>query len=118
MQEACAPSATSTPTPPSGAAGEADGESAGIFQYHSERRVGHLDLVVDERDPLSLSPGIGNVSAEGTQRVTPQDSITYTLTATGPGGSADANVHITVSAPPPPLPRPPSPRCRSYSTGK
>jgi peptidoglycan-associated lipoprotein len=49
---------------------------------------------------LSLSPEIGNVSAEGTQRVTPQDSITYTLTATGPGGSADANVHITVSAPP------------------
>jgi peptidoglycan-associated lipoprotein len=52
---------------------------------------------------LSLSPGVGNVSAEGTQRVTPQDSITYTLTATGPGGSADANVHITVSAPPPPV---------------
>jgi peptidoglycan-associated lipoprotein len=51
---------------------------------------------------LSLSPAIGNVSAEGTQRVTPSDSITYTLTATGPGGSADANVHITVSAPPPP----------------
>jgi len=50
-----------------------------------------------------MSPGIGNVSAEGTQRVTPQDSITYTLTATGPGGSADANVHITVSAPPPPV---------------
>src|ERR1700688_1500383 len=51
---------------------------------------------------LSLSPGVGNVSAEGTQRVTPQDSITYTITATGPGGSADANARITVSVPPPP----------------
>src|ERR1700688_3570903 len=50
---------------------------------------------------LSLSPEIGNVSAEGSQQVTPQDSITYNLTATGPGGSADANVHITVSAPAP-----------------
>jgi len=50
---------------------------------------------------LSLSPGVGNVSAEGSQRVTPQDSTTYTITATGPGGSADANVHITVSAPAP-----------------
>src|SRR4029077_433779 len=50
---------------------------------------------------LSLSPGIGNVSAEGTQQVTPQDSTTYTLTATGPGGSADANVRVTVGAPPP-----------------
>ena len=51
---------------------------------------------------LSLSPGIGNVSAEGSQRVNPQDSTTYTLTATGPGGSADASVHITVNVPPPP----------------
>jgi peptidoglycan-associated lipoprotein len=58
---------------------------------------------------LTLSPGIGNVSAEGTQRVTPQDSITYTLTATGPGGSADANVRITVSAPPPPVAKAPEP---------
>jgi peptidoglycan-associated lipoprotein len=50
---------------------------------------------------LSLSPGIGNVPAEGTQKVTPQDSTTYTISATGPGGSADANVRITVSAPAP-----------------
>ncbi len=54
---------------------------------------------------LNLSPGIGLVTAEGTQRVTPQDSITYTINATGPGGSADANVHITVGAPPPPVTR-------------
>ncbi|HEX3377440.1 MAG TPA: peptidoglycan-associated lipoprotein Pal [Candidatus Acidoferrales bacterium] len=54
---------------------------------------------------LSLSPGIGNVPAEGTQRVTPQDSTTYTISATGPGGSADANVRITVSAPAPPAAR-------------
>jgi peptidoglycan-associated lipoprotein len=53
---------------------------------------------------LSLSPGIGNVSAEGTQSVSPTDSTTYTLTATGPGGNADASVHITVTAPPPPPP--------------
>ena len=52
---------------------------------------------------LSLSPEIGNVTAQGSQRVTPQDSVTYTLTATGPGGSADATVHITVSAPPSPV---------------
>jgi peptidoglycan-associated lipoprotein len=54
---------------------------------------------------LNLSPGVGSVSAEGSQRVTPQDSTTYTLTATGPGGSADASVHITVNAPPPPPPK-------------
>ncbi len=53
---------------------------------------------------LNLSPGIGAVAAQGTQRVNPTDSITYAITATGPGGSADASVHITVSAPPPPTP--------------
>ncbi len=53
---------------------------------------------------LSLSPGVGNVSAEGSTRVTPQDSTTYTITATGPGGTADASVQITVSVPPPPPP--------------
>ncbi|HVA95227.1 MAG TPA: peptidoglycan-associated lipoprotein Pal [Candidatus Dormibacteraeota bacterium] len=53
---------------------------------------------------LTLSPGVGNVSAEGMQTVSPTDSTTYTLTATGPGGTADASVHITVSAPPPPAP--------------
>jgi peptidoglycan-associated lipoprotein len=53
---------------------------------------------------LSLSPGVGNVAAEGSTRVTPPDSTTYTITATGPGGSADANVRISVTAPPPPPP--------------
>ena len=53
---------------------------------------------------LSLSPGVGNVSAEGSTRVTPPDSITYTITATGPGGTADSNVHISVTVPPPPAP--------------
>ena len=53
---------------------------------------------------LTLSPGIGNVTAEGTQRVAPVDSTTYTLTANGPGGTADASVNITVTVPPPPPP--------------
>jgi peptidoglycan-associated lipoprotein len=52
---------------------------------------------------LSLSPGIGSVTAEGSTRVTPSDSTTYTITATGPGGSADATARISV-APPPPAP--------------
>jgi peptidoglycan-associated lipoprotein len=53
---------------------------------------------------LTLSPGVGAVTAQGNQRVTPQDATTYTITATGPGGSADASVRISVSAPPPPAP--------------
>lgn len=54
---------------------------------------------------LSLSPGVGNVAAEGSTRVTPSDSTNYTITAMGPGGSADASVRVSVTAPPPPPPQ-------------
>ena len=51
--------------------------------------------------------GIGKVDAQGSQSVTPGDSMTYHLTAKGPGGSADATARLTVTAPPPPPPPPP-----------
>lgn len=53
---------------------------------------------------LSLSPGIGAVTAEGRQTVSPQETTTYTITASGPGGTSDASVNISVSVPPPPAP--------------
>jgi len=53
---------------------------------------------------LSISPDVGAVSPEGSTKVTPSDSATYTINATGPGGSADASVRVTVNAPPPPPP--------------
>jgi peptidoglycan-associated lipoprotein len=53
---------------------------------------------------LSLSPGVGAVTAEGSTKVTPSDSTSYTITATGPGGSADATARVSVTAPPPPPP--------------
>ena len=53
---------------------------------------------------LTLGPGLGTVAPEGSTRVSPETSITYTITATGPGGSADASARITVAAPPPPAP--------------
>ncbi len=53
---------------------------------------------------LTLGPGLGTVAPEGSTRVSPEASTTYTITATGPGGSADASARITVAAPPPPPP--------------
>src|SRR5260370_19126095 len=58
---------------------------------------------------LSIAPDVGAVSPEGSTKVTPADSTTYTITATGPGGSADASVRVTVAAPPPPPPPPAGP---------
>jgi len=50
---------------------------------------------------VTIAPEVGNVTAEGSTKVTPSDSTTYTVTATGPGGSANATTRVTVSAPPP-----------------
>ena len=55
---------------------------------------------------LSISPEVGAVAPEGSTKVTPGDTTTYTITASGPGGSADASVRVTVAAPPPPPPPP------------
>lgn len=58
---------------------------------------------------LTISPEVGAVAPEGSTKVTPSDSTTYTITASGPGGSADASVRVTVAAPPPPPPSTPTP---------
>jgi peptidoglycan-associated lipoprotein len=49
---------------------------------------------------LTLSPGLGSVSGQGSQQVEPGESTTYTITATGAGGRAEASARVTVSAPP------------------
>jgi peptidoglycan-associated lipoprotein len=49
---------------------------------------------------LTIAPEVGAVAPEGSTKVTPSDSVTYTVTASGPGGSADSTVRITVAAPP------------------
>ena len=55
---------------------------------------------------LTIAPGVGAVTAQGSTKVTPSDSTTYTITASGPGGSADSSVRVTVAQPPPPPPPP------------
>ena len=58
---------------------------------------------------VSINQGVGVVQSNGSQRVYPTDSTTYTLTATGPGGTATGSATVTVTAPPPPPPPPPAP---------
>jgi peptidoglycan-associated lipoprotein len=58
---------------------------------------------------LSLSPGLGRVSPEGSTEVRPEASTTYTITATGPGGSAEDSARITVAEAPPSAPPAPTP---------
>jgi len=57
-----------------------------------------LNWVVDNATNVSISPGIGNVSADGSQSVSPSATTTYTLTATNATGSATASTTVTVTA--------------------
>ncbi len=61
---------------------------------------------VENSTQVSIDPGVGSVSASGTQRVCPTSTTTYTLKATGPGGSESATATVNVTAPPPPPPPP------------
>jgi peptidoglycan-associated lipoprotein len=47
---------------------------------------------------LTISPEVGAIAPEGSTKVTPSDSTTYTITASGPGGTADSTVRVTVGA--------------------
>src|SRR6202166_3495545 len=58
---------------------------------------------------LTIAPEVGTVTAEGSTKVTPSDSTTYTITASGPGGSANATARVTVSTPAPPVEPPLAP---------
>src|SRR5215472_10257535 len=57
---------------------------------------------------LSIDPGVGAVNAQGSTKVSPTDSTTYTITATGPGGSASATAAVSVNAPAAPPPAQPT----------
>jgi peptidoglycan-associated lipoprotein len=58
---------------------------------------------------LTIAPDVGTVTAEGSTKVTPSDSTTYTITASGPGGSANSTARVTVSIPKPPVEPAPAP---------
>ena len=45
---------------------------------------------------LTIAPDVGSVTAQGSTKVTPSASTTYTITASGPGGSSNATARITV----------------------
>ena len=46
---------------------------------------------------LTIDPGVGKVSPQGSTPVTPSGSTTYTITAIGSGGSATASARVTLN---------------------
>lgn len=60
-----------------------------------------LSWTTTDATSVSIAPEVGTVTAQGSTKVSPSDSATYTITATGPGGSSDSSARITVNAPAP-----------------
>ncbi len=52
-----------------------------------------------EADSALIEPGIGTVPIEGSTRVSPEDTTTYTITWTGADSTAEDSVTVTVLAP-------------------
>ncbi len=48
-------------------------------------------------ESVTIDPGVGGVSENGSWTLSPSETTTYTITATGPGGAATASVTVTVS---------------------
>jgi len=63
--------------------------------------------VSGETTSISIDQGIGTVQANGSRRVFPSTSTTYTLKVSGPGGSTSATATVNVTEPPAPPPPPP-----------
>ncbi len=68
-----------------------------------------LNWTTSNATEVSLSPGIGRVAAQGSTRVAPEVSTTYSISASGPGGTATDSVRITVGAGAPEIVRTPEP---------
>ena len=52
-----------------------------------------------EANSVSIDHGIGTVAANGTQRITPNETITYILNAIGSNGEATKSATVTVTGP-------------------
>lgn len=95
------PAAAPTPTPPPPPAAKPTVSLQASPTSINKGDSATLSWTSTDATQLTISPEVGAVTAQGSTRVTPADSTTYTITASGPGGSADSSVRVTVTAPAP-----------------
>ncbi len=87
------------------AAGSRHASDRGILHRAIDHRARPVRCSAMERDGLEQcrdQQRLRNGSAQGTQRITPQQTTSYILTASGPGGDASRTATVTVTGPPPP----------------
>ncbi len=92
------------PTPPAPVVSSFTAEPTNIQRGQSSTLRWEITGAVNS---VSIDNAIGTVQNNGSRRVFPNESTTYTLTASGPGGSTTSSVTVSVTTPPPPPPPPP-----------
>jgi peptidoglycan-associated lipoprotein len=98
------PAETAPPPSPVAARPTVTLEASSTFIQQGESAT--LTWTSTNATSLTLTPSVGTVAAQGSQKVTPTDSTTYTITATGPGGQATQSLRISVGAANVPQPTP------------
>jgi len=96
------PVAPTTATPPAPAPAQPTVTLQASPQGINKGESATLSWNSTDATQLSIAPEVGAVTAQGSTKVSPADSTTYTITASGPGGSASATASVSVNAPAPP----------------
>jgi peptidoglycan-associated lipoprotein len=108
MLGACAKKAAPAPPPPPPPPPSAPTASISVSPTSIQAgQAASLTWQTSNATDVSID-GIGAVQANGSQSVSPADSITYHLVAKGAGGNQEATARLTVTQPPPPPPPPPT----------
>jgi peptidoglycan-associated lipoprotein len=99
---ACSKKAVSPPPPPPPAPPPSPTASISVSP-NDIQAGGSASLTWQTANATDVSiDGIGGVQTNGSQTVSPTESMTYHLTAKGPGGTQEATTRLTVTPPPPP----------------
>lgn len=85
---------TAAPPPPAAAAPTVSLQASPTSIEKGESST--LSWTSTDATQLTIAPDVGSVTAQGSTKVTPSASTTYTITAGGPGGSSSATARITV----------------------
>jgi peptidoglycan-associated lipoprotein len=93
------PKATApTPPPPAPAAAQPTVSLQASPTSIEKGESSTLSWTSTDATQLTIAPDVGSVTAQGSTKVTPSASTTYTISASGPGGSSNATARITVVA--------------------
>jgi peptidoglycan-associated lipoprotein len=99
---------TTTPTVPPPAATNDGSNKPSVVTFVAEPQTVErgqsalLRWALTNATSITIDNGVGEVTSNGSQKITPSESTTYRLTASGPNGTVSATTTVNVTSPAPP----------------